>query len=285
PVFDTQVAAQVCGFGESVSYENIVGKILSLPVDKSSRFTDWSLRPLSEKQINYAMDDVIHLRKVYVALLEKMQRDGRGEWIEDEMQALLAISNYESDPNEVWKKLRLRNSSPRYLAAVRAVACWRELTAKERNLPRSRIMKDETVPEVANILPRDFASLQAIRGFYPTMSATHYQALFTIIEGLDLLTPADYPRLADKPSNQPSEAVSDLLKMLLKSCAAENQIVPRLLADKNDIDNLASGQYDDVKTLNGWRYEIFGKKALDLLAGKIAIKCDGKNNVVFEYSN
>lgn len=282
PIFDTQVAAMVCGYGESVSYETLVNKTLGIAVDKSSRFTDWSRRPLSEKQLVYAMDDVLHLRKVYVSLAQRISETGRADWITDEMQPLLEVRTYDNDPNESWKKLRLRNSSPRYLAILRAAACWRDLTARERNVPRSRIMKDETLTEVAQANPVDFAELQAIRGFHPAMSAANYAPLFNMLKEASSLPASEYPHLPARtqlPGN--SESLVDILRMLLKSCAYKNQIVPRLIADKDELEMLATGKMDGLKVLQGWRHEIFGTQALKLLEGQIALKADKNNGVMF----
>ncbi len=282
PVFDTQVAAMVCGYGEAASYESLTNKILGIAVDKSSRFTDWSRRPLSEKQLSYAINDVLHLREIYEALEKNLARSGRREWINEEMQALLDQNAYNVDPNDVWKRLRFRNMSPRYLASLQAVARWRELTARERNVPRGRIMKDETLTEVANAKPADFSELQAIRGFHPTMSATNYEPLFTMLKEVDLLPPSSYPHLPVKPQiSTESESIADLLRLLLKNCAGKNQIVPRLIADKDDLELMACGKRDHIKALHGWRHEVFGAQAAKLLDGKIAIKTDGHNGIKF----
>ncbi|HEU5046720.1 MAG TPA: ribonuclease D [Rickettsiales bacterium] len=282
PMFDTQIAAMVCGYGESVSYETLVNKILRAPLDKSSRFTDWSRRPLTDKQLVYALDDVLHLRKIYLELSQRLADMGRKEWIAEEMQPLLDPLTYDNDPNEAWKKIRVRNASPRYLAALQATACWRELLARERNVPRSRIMKDETLAEVAHSRPEDFAALQAIRGFHPTMSAVNYEPLFALWKEVEAMPPSSYPRMPAKPQmTGNSDVLADLLRMLLKNCAYQHQVVPRLIADKDDLDMLAMGKRDGVKTLQGWRYELFGAQALKLLEGKIALKADGENGVAF----
>lgn len=282
PVFDTQIAAMVCGYGESVSYETIVSKTLGIAVDKSSRFTDWSRRPLSDKQLAYAIDDVLHLREVYSLLEERLAETGRTHWIEDEMHLLHAPETYNINPDDVWKKLRLRNASPRYLAMLQAVARWRELTARERNVPRSRILKDEIVTEIASSKPKDYTSLQGIRGFYPTLSASGYESLFKAINEAETLPSSAYPRIPAKPVLPVgSESLVDLLKLLLKHCASAHQVVPRLIADKDELELLASGKRQNISSLQGWRYEIFGQKALKLLEGKIAIRADGSYGIEF----
>jgi len=282
PIFDTQIAAMVCGYGESVGYESLVNKVLGLPVDKSSRFTDWSKRPLSDKQLDYAMNDVLHLRDIYHALAKQLQKTGRAHWIEEEMAPLLDPATYDMNPDDAWRKIRLRNTSPRYLAMLRAAAKWRELVARERNVPRGRIMKDETLAEVAQSKPKDFTALQSIRGFYPTMSAPQYESLFAALQEAESLPSGDLPRLPPRVMiDASSEALVDMLRLLLKGCAAEHHIVPRLLADKDELDMMALGTRENIHALQGWRYEIFGKQALRLLEGKIALKANDKNGITF----
>jgi ribonuclease D len=282
PIFDTQIAAMVCGYGESVSYESLVNKTLGIAVDKSSRFTDWSRRPLTDKQLAYAIDDVVHLREVYTALSKQLSATGRTEWIKDEIKPLLNPSIYDVDPDEVWRKLRSRNSSPRYLAYLQAAAKWRELKARERNVPRSRIMKDEIVTEIANAKPKNPAELQTIRGFYMTIPAAAYGSLFAALKEVDSLPSSAYPRLPARPQfSAYVEELVDLLRLLLKRCANDNQIVPRIIADKEELELLASGQRDNLQVLQGWRHEIFGEKAVQLLAGKIALKADKKKGIEF----
>ena len=165
PIFDTQIAGMVLGYGESVSYETIVNKTIGLPVDKSSRFTDWSKRPLTDNQLEYAMNDVLHLREVYVVLEKRLQETGRRKWIDEEEEPLLDPKTYDVDVNEVWRKIRLRNNAPKHLVVLQAAARWREETARERNVPRGRVMKDEVLAEVAQSKPDNFSALQSIRGF------------------------------------------------------------------------------------------------------------------------
>ena len=282
PIFDTQVAAMFLGFGESIGYEGLVNKVLGLPLDKSSRFTDWARRPLTEKQIDYAMGDVHHLRGIYTALQKKLEETGRAPWLREEEEPLLDPKTYDVDPDEVWRRLRLRNTSPKYLALMRAAARWRELTARGRNVPRGRIMKDEALAEAAQAKVDSYPALQAIRGFYPTMSAAHYEPLFEALREAQSLPSSQYPRLPDRDPFLPeAEALADMLRLLLKACAAHARVVPRLIADKDDLEALAMGKRDNIHTLAGWRNEIFGSRALQLLAGKIALKADGKNGIAF----
>jgi len=282
PIFDTQVAAMVLGYGESIGYEGLVNKVLGKAVDKSSRFTDWSKRPLTDKQIDYAMGDVIHLREIYLVMEKRLAETGRLSWIREEMEPLLESKTYETDPDEAWRKIRLRNTSPKYLALLQAAARWREITARGRNVPRGRIMKDETLAEVAHTKPASFADLQAIRGFYPTMNGAQYEPLFEALKSVLAMPSSQYPRLPEREAFPPeSEALADLLRLFLKSCAVQHRVVPRLIADKDDLESLAIGKRDNIHALTGWRKEIFGDAALKLLAGKIALKADEKNGIAF----
>jgi ribonuclease D len=282
PLFDTQVAAMVCGFGESVGYEALVSKLLGKSVDKSSRFTDWAKRPLSEKQLVYAMDDVLHLRDIYLKMIERLERSGRLEWIKEEMEPISDPAVYDTNPDDAWHKIRLRHTSARYLARLQAAARWRELLARARNVPRGRIMKDETLAEIAHAKPEDYAALQAIRGFYPTMSASQYDGLFVELKAAETLPAEQCPRIAARPQMpQGSEAIVDLLRLLLRAQANAHQVVARLIADKDELEALACGQRENIHALTGWRGEIFGKHALRLLTGNVALKADGKNGIAF----
>lgn len=282
PIFDTQIAAMVCGFGESVGYEALVNKLLGKSVDKSSRFTDWSKRPLTEKQVDYAIHDVLHLRGIYDALCKRLEQNGRRAWIDEEEEPLMDPATYTVDENEVWRKIRLRNTSPRNLALLRAAARWRERTAQARNVPRGRIMKDETLAEVALSKSMSFAELQNVRGFYPTLQAAQYEPLFAAMREAQALPGSECPHLPGRDAlPEGAEAVADLLRLLLKACAAEQQVVPRLIADKDELEALAVGKRDGLHVLHGWRYEIFGRQALRLLEGGTALKVGGKGGIAF----
>jgi len=283
PLFDTQVAAMVCGFAESISYENLVYKITGEAVDKSSRFTDWSQRPLTAKQVDYALDDVIHLRDIYEYLSHYLEEKQRKDWIQDEMQGLSDVGIYQFKPQEAWRRIRLRSSSsPKYLAVLQAVAAWREECARKRNQPRGRIMKDDTLAEVASVKPKDLASLQKIRGIISNIPAKEYQLLLDKIAEVEKLSPKDYPALPSKPEHAGNnESLVGLLRLLLKEVANQQGVVSRLLADKDDIDLLAAGKYKESKLAEGWRYELFGEQALRLMEGKIAVKSNGQQGVVF----
>lgn len=224
----------------------------------------------------------MHLRTIYEALAKKLEETGRNEWIAQEMGPLFEITTYEVAPDDAWKKIRFRNTSPKYLAMLQAAARWRELTARARNVPRGRIMKDETLAEVAHVKPDNFADLQAIRGFYPTMNASHYDPLFEALREVHAQPSSTYPKLPEREPFLPeSEALSDMLRLLLKACAAQERVVPRLIADKEDLEALVQGKRENIHALSGWRFDIFGKRALQILEGKLALKADGKKGIAF----
>ncbi len=272
PLFDTQIAAMVCGHGEQVSYETLATQLAKATIDKSSRFTDWAKRPLSQKQVDYALSDVIHLRDVYTLLVAEMEAEGRSEWVREEMESLLEPTLYSVDPNEAWRKLRVRNRSGRSLAVVQAVARWRELEAQRLNVPRGRIVKDDTLVEIAQAQPDSISALRAIRGFGNNLRDAQCQQILSAIEAALGSPPESWPQLpSPKPMNEDARAVADLLKLLLKHCAGSNDVVPRLIADGDDIEALARGTRENIPVLHGWRRDIFGEKALAMLEGKISL--------------
>lgn len=285
PVFDTQVAAMVCGFGDSVSYDQLVQKVTGERLDKSSRFTDWRHRPLSEKQLDYALADVTWLIDVYLHLKERLERDDRAHWLNEEMQVLTARETYDPSPEDAWKRLKMRVKKPQELAVVQAVAAWREREARERNVPRGRVLKDDAIYEVAQQGPRDTTALGRLRttpkGWERSATAT---ALLKVVnEALDL--PKDQlpklPKFVQQPEG--TGAAAELLKVLLKLVAEQQGVAPKVLASSDDIDKIAaSGEDADVGAMQGWRREVFGEQALRLVRGEIAIRFDKRRIAVFE---
>ena len=279
PIFDTQIAAMVCGYGESVGYEPLVAKLVGAQIDKSSRFTDWAHRPLSEKQMNYAISDVTHLRPVYEKLVEQIKAADRMKWIKEEMASLYDTAKYEPNPDEVWKKLKYRSRSPKFLATLREVAKWRELEARKSDVPRQRLVKDDTLVEVAAAAPKTPEELQKVRGIGTHLSTRKIKTLLDAIEFARSLPPEEYPKVEHrKPLPAGSDALVELLKALLKIKCDEQGVAQKLVAGKEDLEDMVAGKSEEIPALHGWRYQVFGQYAEALLKGKIAIAKDPKSN-------
>ena len=285
PVFDTQVAAMVCGFGDSVSYDQLVGKVTGARIDKTSRFTDWRRRPLSDKQLEYALADVTHLIEVYRYLKEELERENRAHWLNEEMEVLTAPQTYDPDPADAWRRLKMRVRKPVELAVLQAVAAWREREARARNVPRSRIVKDDALYEIAQQQPRDAAALSRLRttprGWERSGQAT---GLLEAVNAALALPKEELPKLPRPAQLQEGTgAAAELLKVLLKLVAEKQGVAPKMLASSDDIDKIASdGEGADVPALGGWRREVFGEKALALVRGEIALKFEKRRIAVFE---
>ncbi|HHZ11054.1 MAG TPA: ribonuclease D [Rhizobiales bacterium] len=284
PVFDTQVAAMVCGFGDSVSYDQLVQKITGAQIDKSSRFTDWRHRPLSEKQLAYALADVTYLIDVYLHLKAELEREGRAHWLNEEMDVLTARETYDPHPEDAWKRLKMRVRKPIELAVLQAVAAWREREARERNVPRGRVLKDEAIYEIAQQQPRDAAGLARLRttpkGWERSSTAA---ALISIVNGALDLPKERLPKLPKhQPNQEGSSAAAELLKVLLRLVAEREGVAAKVLASSDEIDRIAAeGENADVPALHGWRREVFGEEALKLVRGEIAIKFDKRKIRIF----
>lgn len=274
PIFDTQVAAMVCGYGDQVGYETLVKRIAKAQLDKSSRFTDWARRPLSSKQLTYAAGDVTHLRVVYESLSDQLRESGRGSWVDAEMSVLRSVSTYVVEPDEAWMRVKTRSNDPRFLAVVKSLAKWREEEAQRRDVPRGRILKDDVILEVGANKPKTREQLLESRslqreGRKPEVCDAILAAVVAG-ESAPLEEPPQNPRqfLRPKPGAQ---ALSDLLKVLLKAKAENLGVAQRLIASASELEDLAQGLRDGVKTLEGWRMEAFGADALRLINGEIAL--------------
>jgi ribonuclease D len=282
PIFDSQVAAMVCGFGESASYESLVNKLAKASVDKSSRFTDWSYRPLTERQLIYALDDVIHLRTVYVKLREQLEKTGRGTWLESDMAVLSDPAIYRLDPADAWRRLKLRNPKPRALAALKAVAAWREAEAQKRDLPRGRILRDEAVIELATHTPTTTAQLARTRGLPSGFADGKWgAAVIAALEAVMALPQEELPKPeahAEPPGNIGSTV--ELLKVLLKHKAEKNGVAARLLATTDELERIAAGR----EQLSGWRQELFGADAEALRDGKLMLGLERGRVKIFPVS-
>lgn len=278
PLFDTQVAAMVCGFGDSVGYEALVTKLTKARIDKTSRFTDWSRRPLTDRQIAYALADVVHLRPVYEALHAMLVQSGREHWLEEEMAVLTNPATYETQPENAWMRLKPRSTDPKFLAILREIAAWREREAQKRDLPRGRLLRDDAVMEIAAHAPKSVEELGRTRGLSKAM-AEGWQGtdiLKAVERGLAL--PRDQrPQLPPRPQ-LPNGAgpLIELLKVLLKAKCDDHGVAGKLVASSADLERIATDPAADVPALRGWRRDLFGEHALALKAGRIALAADGK---------
>ena len=273
PLFDTQVAAMALGQGEQIGYSNLVDSWLGIQVDKGARFTDWSRRPLDERQVDYAIGDVTHLSTIFPMMLERLKKTGRGAWLDQEMERLADPANYANDPDLAWKRVRVSSRKPDVLGRLRAIARWRELEAQAKDLPRGRIVKDETVADMAGHPPRKQGDLAKVRGLSQTWAGNDIGArLMAAIEGATPFAADDLPPRDDRKPGLGREGllVADLLKLLLKIRARDIDVAPRLLARGEELELLAAGQRVGLQILEGWRFDQFGRDALDLVEGRLA---------------
>lgn len=277
PVFDSQVAAMVCGFGDQVSYEQLVSRLAGAQVDKSSRFTDWARRPLTEKQVRYALGDVTHLRKIYEKLNAKLVKTGRAEWLSEEMALLAAPETYEVAPENAWRRLKPRTAKGEYLAVLQAAAAWREVEARNRDIPRQRIVRDETLMEIAAHPPKSADDLERMRGLSKGFAEGKMgQGLLAAIAA-KLASPKDTWPVLEREPDLPRGIgpLVELLKVLLKLKCDDHDVAQKLLANSSDLDKIAADDEADVPAMHGWRRELFGEDALRLKRGEIALAAQG----------
>ena len=279
PVFDTQVAAMVCGFGDSVGYETLVTKLADARIDKGSRFTDWSLRPLSERQIKYAMADVTHLRPAYEKLARKLHANGRESWLKEEMAVLTRPATYDGEPREAFRRIKIRSADAKTLAVLREVAAWRESECQRLDVPRNRVLRDEALVEIAHHTPGNPEQLARTRGLGARLAkGDRGQQLLNAVK-MGLAVPeGERPEPKLKPQlPRGIGPVSDLLKVLLKMKSEDSDVASKLLASAADIELLAAfGEDADIRALKGWRREVFGEDALKLRAGALSLSIKGK---------
>ena len=282
PLFDTQIAAMALGFGDSVGYTSLVKGRLGVNLDKGARFTDWSRRPLSERQLNYAIGDVTYLRDMYPGIRDELKERGRLSWIEEETEPMLDPALYENDPDRAWERLKIRSPKKPYLAALRAAAAWREREAISRDIPRRRVLKDDALYAIAQNQPTTIAALGKIRGvpngFERSRSAKSLvESVAKGLDNIDTYAPK-VPRHKHRPPNL--GPTMEMLRTLLRLKTEYEDIAPRLIANAADIEEIAAvGAKADVPALKGWRREVFGNDALALLDGKIALRLDGREVV------
>jgi ribonuclease D len=273
PLFDTQVAAMVCGYGDQVSYDQLVYRIAGERIDKSHRFTDWARRPLSAKQLAYALSDVTFLREVYLSLKANLEEQGRSHWLAEEMAVLTDVETYWTHPENAWERLKLRVRKPRQLAVMKELAAWRETEAQARDVPRSRVLKDDAIYEIAHQLPQSretLARLRSIpRGFERSATAA---GILAAVERAMALSEGELPRMpAARPAPEHASAAAELLKVLLKMVAERHGVASRIIANVDDLERIAADDEADVPALRGWRRELFGERALALKRGELAL--------------
>ncbi|HBM90638.1 MAG TPA: ribonuclease D [Rhodospirillaceae bacterium] len=274
PFFDTQVAAMVCGFGEAASYETLAKKLANAKIDKTSRFTDWARRPLTPSQINYAIADVTHLRKVYEKLSAKIEKTDRQDWVREEIDVLTNLDTYQIDPYTLWKKLKLRSSKPHARAILRELVAWREIEAQKSNLPRGHLIKDNSLIEIASHAPKNREELIHTRGINAGfVKSRHGAGLLDAVKRGLAYSAQECPEAETKrlsPRNG-TGAILDLLKVLLHQVSDEHDVAAKLIASSKDLERLASEEKPDIKTLSGWRLKLFGETALALKRGDLAL--------------
>lgn len=277
PVFDTQVAAMVAGHGDQIGYLNLVQDICGQRLDKGAQFTDWSRRPLTEKQITYALDDVIWLRDVYRSLSKELKERGRLDWVKEEMEFLTDLETYQNPPEEAWKRLKLRTDKPQAIAILIETCKWREQEAQKRNVPRQRILRDETILDLAVHAPRSAEELKHIRNLGADVANGKLgTAIMAAIERALAMPKNEIPKQDKKRPLPPTLApMVEMMKLLLRIVASENEVAGRLIASPEEIEDIARDDKADVPPMKGWRYEVFGKEVLDLKHGRVALAVKG----------
>ncbi|MBY6241207.1 ribonuclease D [Methylosinus sp. Sm6] len=283
PLFDTQVAAMVCGFGDQASYVELVKAIAKESLDKSSRFTDWSKRPLSTAQIDYAIADVTHLRQIYTHLRQRLERSNRLDWLVDEMRTLTSPETYEQSPENAWERLRHRVRKPRDLAVLMELAAWREAEAQARDVPRARVLKDDMLIEIALAAPRSQEALGDLRAFPRGLERSRSGAdIVAAVERGLARDPAALPRI-ERERRSGNGATVELLKVLLRQVAEETGVATKMIATVEDLEAIAGDDAADVPALSGWRRAIFGEKALQLKAGRLALAVERGKVVTLDW--
>ena len=277
PIFDTQVAAMVCGFGEAVSYTMLVKRLLGRNLDKTSRFTDWSRRPLSDRQLTYALGDVVHLRDLYPQLRAQLDKSERASWLNEEMGVLTDPATYELHPEQAWKRLKMRIKTPKALAVLMELAAWREREAQSQDVPRARILKDEALYDIASQAPRTIDDLGSLRTLHNGFArSTRGRAVLEVVgRGLERDPKTIPPIERGEPMPPEAQAVVDLLRVLLKATAGRHGVAPKLIATSEELEQIARSDDTDAAVLRGWRKKLFGDDALALKRGELALVIDG----------
>ena len=277
PVFDTQIGAMVCGYGESVGYDKLVRQITGVQIDKSSRFTDWSHRPLSKQQLNYALSDVTHLRTVYEALLNQLEKNGRISWLNEEFQNVLNPKTYDIPLDQIWKRLKIKNGRPRFLILVRELCAFREKEAQSRNIPRNRVIRDDVLLDIAARSPSSSVDLAKVRSLSTQFAEGRLgKSILRVVAEASNIPESDAPQLEKLNKTKPQKpALIELLKVLLKHKSEDNNVAQKLIASTADLEAIAENNNANVLALSGWRKDVFGDDALLLKSGKIALSAAG----------
>lgn len=273
PIFDTQVAAMVCGYGDSIAYNKLVQDITGHSLAKNAQFTDWSRRPLSDKQLKYALDDVIYLRDAYKSLDKRLKDQGRDGWLKEEMEILTSPSTYELPPEDMWKRIKIRSDKPEVLNILRALAAWREETARRKDVPRNRIIKDDALADIAVYMPKDIEGLRRIRSLSKDIAnGKAGDIILTLIEKARKSDKSTWPTVKAKtPFPKNATPTLEMLKLLLKINASKADVAGKMIANKADLETIATEDIPDVAAMKGWRYELFGKDAQLLKNGKLTL--------------
>ncbi|MFT4026860.1 MAG: ribonuclease D [Novosphingobium sp.] len=284
PIFDTQIAMMAISQSEQIGYSNLVESWLGFSVDKGARFTDWSRRPLDKRQIEYAIGDVTHLSKIFPKILARLKKTGRGIWLDAEMEKLADPENYRNDPNSSWKRIKAVGRNPAVLGRLKALGAWREYEAQDKNIPRGRIARDETLADIASHPPKAQADLAKVRGLSPGWKENEIgKRMMAALAAAQPLSDDELPPRTPRgaPLGKEGALVADLLKLLLKIRSREIDVASRLLARSEELELLAAGVRKSLPVLEGWRYEVFGHEAVDLVEGKVAFTVvDGKMKMV-----
>lgn len=281
PIFDTQVAAMVCGFGESVSYDGLVQQLVGEKLDKSSRFTNWEHRPLTQKQLDYAIADVTHLRVIFEKLEKRLADSGRTGWIEEEMAVLLDPATYDPHPEDAWKRLKVRTRAPKFLASLQAAAAWREVMAQKMDLPRQRVLKDDTITDIAASHPKDLEGLYRLRGMNKGLPKDRLQALVDAVNAARELPRGQGPELPEALELPPEAgAAIELLRVLLKRQCDREGVAQKLVANRSDLEHIAVKRMHDTPVGHGWRFEVFGRHAQALMKGELGMTLDPREGAV-----
>jgi ribonuclease D len=284
PIFDSQIAAMAAGFGEQIAYDALMRQLLRVEIDKSSRFTDWARRPLSAAQITYALGDVVHLAAAFPKLRERLEKNNRLAWVSEEMADLTDPANYDTDPENAWKRLKPKRYTARYLSTFKAVAAWRERTAQTRDQPRGRILKDDAIDEIATQTPTTPDAFERLRSVPKGFGGSKFGPELASVVRQAVLDAETYAPVVERPERtQPAPgAVVELLKVLLKARAEDAQVAPKLIATVSDLEKIAVSDKADTPALQGWRRQLFGEDALKLKRGELALVLEGARVTVVE---